>query len=260
MVNKLEKPRWTSAAAKRLIKLAGNAESVDRAVQILIGQLLEGRGDGPVDLEKVAASLNVQKLYAADLPFSGELRRTNGAYEIAYGSHLSPERRRFTIAHELGHVLMERSGRGNPKFGAELERICDKLAAEILMPSKDFKERCGNRATVQTIVQLAKFYGTSLSSTAIRFAELFRVTVFEVNAEQVVWGFGIIRKGPLLQKDLSIRDAVRNILGTKENVQVFPYSTREWGYWVLEGQRLGANRGLFLFRPDYAHNRLSTAA
>jgi len=255
------KQRWTSAAARRVVALAGESVDVEEAIRILVEQMLWADYEIPIDLERFAQRLNVKEMYSDDLPFSGELRRNGEGYDIVYSSHLSTERKRFTIAHELGHALLETSGKGAPKHGVELERICDKFAAEILMPTQHFRASCGKIPSVEKVVHLANLYQTSLSATAIRCAELFKATVFEVNGDFVTWGFGIVQKGPLARKDPSLRMNVTRILETKNNSEIFSYSTREWGgRWILEGQKLGQNRTLFLFRPHYGDIRLPTAA
>ena len=252
MSRKRDRPTsWASAAAKRIIDLAGPVQNVEQAVQTIVERLLAD-ADIPADLDKIAARFGVAAIRAADLPFSGELRRVHGAYEIVYASHLSPERKRFTIAHEIGHAVLQSSGKGAPRHGVELERICDKFAAELLMPAAHFRANCGAAPSMSRVLHLSKIYRTSLSSTAIRFAQLFGATTFEVSDGEISWAYGVITKGPLARKDPTLQESISALLTNKKDADVLPYTTRQWsGQWRLEAHRLGAKRGLFLFRPQY---------
>src|SRR5262249_44160125 len=126
------------AAAKRLRSMANGVERVEDAVHVVAQELLEGIECPPTDLEAVGERVNVRSFVAEDLPISGQLRRGANGFTIAYSVHLSQSRKRFTIAHEIGHAILEGTGPGSPRFGSELERICDMLATELLMPRKIF--------------------------------------------------------------------------------------------------------------------------
>src|SRR5580704_14110342 len=111
---------------------------MEAAVQIVIGRFLDRLDCPPTDLNAVAARLSVTRITYEDLPFPGELRRNSQGFEIACSSYLSASRRRFTVAHELAHVIFETTGPNCPTRGRELERLCDMLASEILMPQNEF--------------------------------------------------------------------------------------------------------------------------
>src|SRR5205809_8127944 len=100
-----------SAAARRLLAYAGNAMAVDEAAGVVVSRLMNGIECPPTDLDAFARRVGVTNVYADRLTVSGELRRRNGDFQIAYSSSLSLPRRRFTIAHELGHAIMELTGR-----------------------------------------------------------------------------------------------------------------------------------------------------
>src|SRR5580698_50481 len=119
---------WTSAAARRIISAAGGHCTVEEAVVQVVGVLRQDAEGDPVSLEKVAEQLGIISIESDDIAVSGELRRDGDSLRIAYASGLSTPRRRFTIAHELGHAFFERSGPGCPRRGKELERICDLFA------------------------------------------------------------------------------------------------------------------------------------
>jgi hypothetical protein len=132
---------WRSVAARRLTELAGKGSSPKDAAKVVADRLLQGVAGPPTDLEALARQLGVREILPENIPFSGELRREASALVLAYSTHLSGGRRRFTIAHELGHALLVREGLKLPHRGDEVERVCDLLASEILMPQSHFPKR-----------------------------------------------------------------------------------------------------------------------
>ena len=100
-----------------------------------------------------------------------------------YGRDTLSARQRFSFAHELAHLILRESGvsmsRGpaskNRHTGASTpeERLCDQIAAEILMPRADF-QNAGNSAgwTLTSLGRLAAKYETSMEATAIRMVDL----------------------------------------------------------------------------------------
>lgn len=99
---------------------------------------------------------------------------------------VSTARQRFSVAHELGHWMLDRGklaaftcsdrtfvsewdreGSGNP------ERRANRFAAELLLPAKFFKaDALGRDVTLQSVTDLAELYKTSFTATAIRLVEL----------------------------------------------------------------------------------------
>jgi Zn-dependent peptidase ImmA (M78 family) len=174
--------------------IAGNAPSVEAAVKIVTSWVLNDVACPPTDLEAISSRLDIVGFDSEELPGSGELRRDGKGFKVVYSSSLSPERQRFTIAHEMGHAIFEASGPNCPRSGVELERICDLLATEILMPTGIFLKLLGEKLSLRKVFELAKTFKTSLSATAIRCAELRRVSVFEMANESVLWSRGVVRR------------------------------------------------------------------
>lgn len=246
-------PVWTSAAARRILKLAGHPPTVEDAVIIAARQLLEGIPHPPTDLDALRRSLNVTGFYPEDMPISGELRRDGSGFKVVYSSYLSPERRRFTIAHELGHALFEKSGPNCPRVGSELERLCDMLAVEILMPRDVFLEQVGDEPSLRKVFELSRLFGTSLSATAFRYGELKRATIFKVEGDSVSWGCGVVKKGSLKGKDYSLRQAIENAMSNGQGTALIYLNHPQWlGEWKLEWARVGSGQSMVcLLRPSY---------
>ena len=245
------KAPWRSAAARRLFEMAGNPATIGDAVEIVAGKFLEGAGGPPFDLEEIQKRLKVNSVETENIPFSGELRRGDDGYTIVLSRHLSPGRRQFTIAHELAHAILETTGPRCPRSGSELERICNMLATELLMPRSLFLRLLGGGTSIRKIIELSRTFGTSVSATAIRLGELRQCSTFGVDQETVYFGYGIVNKGPLsrLREDLEpmVREALSFPFGTRV---IFLWHTRWGGNWKLEWATLrGHGRTLFLLQP-----------
>ncbi len=111
---------------------------------------------------------------------------TRSGYKIIlkdYGRETLSSRQRFSFAHELAHLLLRKSGismaagptskhrhvsSSNPE-----ERLCDQIAAEILMPRADFQNTGNSEGwTLKSLGRLAAKYETSMEATARRMVDL----------------------------------------------------------------------------------------
>ncbi len=149
---------------------------------------LIGFGDGPaLDLEDRLATAAGLRIFHPELPtkvagfffWSEEL----GAC-VALNRHHPAERRRWTLAHELGHFLRDRekgevleltpARRGDPS-----EVFAEAFTASFLLPgsgvSRSFSQRRRDNAgrfTPADIVNLAHGYGVSFQAMTLRLEEL----------------------------------------------------------------------------------------
>jgi hypothetical protein len=194
-----------SEYAEKLLRITGNSQTVDDAIQLLVGEVLQDISVAPTDLDALQQRLRIVECRPEDIPFSGELRRKGKERSIIYSMHLSADRRRFTIAHEMGHAVLETAGFPLPHSGIEIERLCDKFAAEILMPKSVFLSRLGDSLTVQRLLDLKRTFKVSLVAIAYRCFNLQRLSAFEVENGTVVWGVGVVKKGPLHLVDPGLR-------------------------------------------------------
>lgn len=242
---------WRSAAAKRLLKLAGGVKTVEDAIEQLTQGYLQGVKCPPTDLDPIGTKLGITGFEAADLAGSGELRRDGEGLRIFYSHHLSAERRRFTIAHEMGHALLEQTGAHVPRYGKELERICDMFAAELLMPRQVFVESAHGEVSTQRILDMARHFRTSVATTGIRYAELCKVSVFACQDSRVIWGKGIFRPPTRTSVDESLRPSICKALdGEVSSDEVFLSSSASFHRWYFECRPLGGGRiVLCLLRP-----------
>ena len=95
-----------------------------------------------------------------------------------------------------------------PRTGCELERLCDMIATEILMPWKHFARRIRENVCLENILHLARIFQTSVSATAIRCVEVCGVSAFEIESNQLRWGCGAVRSRYDITSEASLARAV----------------------------------------------------
>lgn len=104
----------------------------------------------PVDVVGLARALGVQVWESSDLDgaagklFRDPINGGNAGYSILVNSADPLTRKRFTIAHEIAHFILHANQAGDitddqfyrSGLGSQMEAEANRLAAEILMPSK----------------------------------------------------------------------------------------------------------------------------
>ena len=134
----------------------------------------------PINLERVGSCWGVSTVIKRTLDRPGLLHQMeDGRLIIVLNEDEPLVRQRFTWAHELGHIVMaghDSVGISCIKTGEvdkELERCCDAIAAEILMPIGQFSPAASEAGWELTAVNnLAKRFQVSLESAAIRMNHL----------------------------------------------------------------------------------------
>jgi Zn-dependent peptidase ImmA (M78 family) len=94
-------------------------------------------------LREIGKKLKVTQIAVGAVDSSGYLsKQTDGTFAVFYANDML-ERRRFTVAHELAHVILDKYhkhlcfGQSNSKFlghSWSIEKAVDRIAAELLMP------------------------------------------------------------------------------------------------------------------------------
>ena len=129
----------------------------------------------PFDVEGLASSVGLRVEY---LPLaneiSGFLRRQNGEWIAGVNSLHHPNRRRFTLAHELGHYFLHRDAgdfedralfRREAQFDRR-ESEANAFASKLLMPETEFRKVVvGRRASLD---ELARHFGVSSAAAKFR--------------------------------------------------------------------------------------------
>ena len=239
--------KWKSAAARRLRDMA-RVDRTEQAVPVVVAEILAGIDCPPTDLAALCARLNVKDIVDDDnIPVLGELHRENGTFTILCAAGQSPVRRRFTIAHELAHVLFEKTGPRAPRIGADLERLCDMLAAEILMPRSIFEAAMSPSTIDASLVKrLASRFQTSLTATVLRCAELRPLSVVCIQDGRRKWSRGPARISVYqlkhLMKQLIDGEPGDRLVAVERTGRADFYR----GHWV---RTMGDRSGLVLLTP-----------
>lgn len=203
------KRTWRSIVARHLREYTG-AASVEDSLVVLVRETVEGIPCPPTDLDAVCTRAGIAVTPSDDLIGAGALLNEAGTLRIIYATDLSLTRRRFTIAHELGHAVLQRIAQMPIPSSRELERLCDMFATEVLLPEPAFLGAIDDCFHISMLPALASRFQTSLTSTAIRYAELKDVSIFEVGKGRVRWGTGIIRCGLVSSLDDHLKPAIAN--------------------------------------------------
>lgn len=153
----------------------------------------------PVPIEELCRQLDIIEIEALTTQgFEGGLltdrERSRGIVLVRNG--VSPQRRRFTIGHELGHFLMpshvpDEEGRFlcsqrdmamlNPKEGdrrAKMEVEANRFSSLVLMPPPRLRAEIGNRApSIEHMLALATKFDVSKDAMARAYAECHSATI-----------------------------------------------------------------------------------
>ena len=148
------------------------------------------------DLKTLAYRWGVTSIEEREIGSEAMLLPNRNGYGIVLKKADRPNqlvRQRFSFAHELGHLLLQKSQqtgialkyRGHGHSNAE-ERLCDQIAAEVLMPRLTFQEDAWlDGWSLRNLLDLARKYDTSVPATAIRMIDLM-----PEEALMGVWEFG----------------------------------------------------------------------
>ena len=133
-----------------------------------------------IDLEAISYYVNARVRYR---PLDGCEARIMGKGDeaiITVNTNSTYRRKRFSIAHELGHwhhhrgkCLTCRVEEYHPRDTLSPERVADSYAADLLMPNYLFQPlaRQQSKLTFKAVISLANIFNTSKPATAIRFVE-----------------------------------------------------------------------------------------
>ena len=169
------------------IMLAANTDTARRIAESYSLEAQVRRAD----LKQLAERLGVVSVEESAIASDAMLLPVGGGFKIVLKAASTPGavvRQRFSFAHELGHLLLCLSGytndlhsdakyRNSDKQSKE-ERLCDQIAAEILMPRSLFTQDLARRgAGLASLSGLARAYETSILATAKRIVDLTPETV-----------------------------------------------------------------------------------
>lgn len=90
---------------------------------------------------------------------------------IVINSQFSVERKRFTLLHELGHIILDFKDLDNKS----VENLCNQFAGEFLFPSENVIQEFGRKRdsiSVDELIEAQRKYGISIQAIIHRLASL----------------------------------------------------------------------------------------
>jgi Zn-dependent peptidase ImmA (M78 family) len=160
-----------------------------KRIQAIVASLLEKNGITavPVPVNQIARAEGAHLYFAAlDGDLSGFLYREGSQATIGVNTHHASVRQRFTVGHELGHLVLHHHDQLHVDYkfrntqsaeGTDPEEIeANLFAAELLMPrvflEEDHRNTAIDLADEEVIFDLAHKYGVSTQALAIRLTTL----------------------------------------------------------------------------------------
>ena len=152
-----------------------------RNIDLIVSDFLEDMrvdNNPPLDVFLLARRMGVDTFTEADMMEDGRLDHDYGRIVISVRPGLSLGRKRFTIAHELAHLLLMNPASSATTYRSitargDEERFCDEIAAALLLPNTWIRHRYENRLkNLSTLRHLAHDTQTSLSASVVRLNEL----------------------------------------------------------------------------------------
>lgn len=103
-----------------------------------------------------------------------------GVPYIAVDMSKTPERRRFDIAHEIGHLVMHATSLTESERGLrDVEKEAHEFASNLLMPRRRFKAMVGKHASLSDIFKAKRYFGVAAMAVAYRAHALGQLTDWE---------------------------------------------------------------------------------
>jgi Zn-dependent peptidase ImmA (M78 family) len=126
-----------------------------------------------------AANAKVKKDELGEGESGYTVTKPNGKHIITVNSLETDERQRFTVCHEIAHIVLglESSHEEVPSWSYAKrhpnEIACDTFAAELLMPYQQWLSAAPKEEpSLELIQHMADLFGTSFPAAASRFASL----------------------------------------------------------------------------------------
>ena len=197
----------------------------------------------PIDLVAVAVALGVRDIAVADIVQDGRVEAVAGGFSVTLGAHTASLRQRFTLAHELAHIALADDDhlvahRGAVAHGAATERLCDAVAASLLLPR-------------QWILSLADLPPdmSSVSAVAER-ASVSKTAAFLRLRDVLAWDLSMLRFGRSRSNDWRVLRIYRRTRGlfawpapTERTAHALDLISRANGVMPCDFELLVAGRG-----------------
>lgn len=193
----------------------------------------------PIDLHALATSLGVTEVRRITMEAWGFVERTDGKTVICLRDGTPPTRERFSLAHEIGHVILQnilqpgishdfKKFREQAKIAQRMdeERLADHIAASLLLPEWHIRPLLGDDPKIANIHLAAVRSQASLSAALLRTIWLatnscvaFHVRQAGHASPRLVWQHGSPSvAGDLVRADLSDPIVLQAVMTQREVV------------------------------------------
>lgn len=122
-------------------------------------------------LETLSRKFGVDQILRENISFEGGVFQEGNKLNIKLNARSPVTRQRFTLAHELAHLMVtpDKTAYAQRSLNqTDLERTCDMIAAELLMPYKEITEQTSRSASLDSFLSIARNFQVSFQALAIR--------------------------------------------------------------------------------------------
>jgi IrrE N-terminal-like domain len=120
----------------------------------------------PVDLARLAKRVGIRHVAELDTRLDGQLLELeSGGYEVVLSKSAPATRKRFTLAHEIAHLLLfPREAAHNHR--RETEELCNLVASELLIPTHFLAKLfpAGHAITIESLLKVPGLFRCSLEA------------------------------------------------------------------------------------------------
>lgn len=212
---------------------------VARALRVY-WQMPSGPVDNLIMLIERAGGIVIPHDFGADNVDATSIRVQGLPPLFFYNPHMTGDRLRFTLAHELGHIVMHEIPH------PAIENEADAFAAEFLMPAREIGPQLRN-LTLAKAAQMKPYWKVSMAAIAYRAKTLGRLTEAQFRYLFYQLGAGNMRKREPASLDVPIeRPSIQDELLTffkKELGYSTPDMTRLFRLSATEFNRYYGQRG-----------------
>ena len=215
-----------------------DAISEAKYVRDFLGLPQNGSIDNLVDLLE-RKGIIICQIENVDTKFSGMNGTLNGRPYIAVNFNLSPERQRFTLIHEMFHIIFTFSKKDDE------EKLIDKATGLFFLPTKDILRELGVRRTnilgdlksiqykygvsIQCVLYRAKEAGIITNSVYKKHLEKIKEIIFKEKDKREV-----LPERSNLFKQLVIRALSEHLINESKAYELLDYSLSSERYLFTE--------------------------
>lgn len=138
--------------------------------------------------------LNIERIDA----FSLWVRSAQSKPVVAVLSGKPGDRQRFSLAHELGHLILSDH---EVKSVSQIERLADRFAGELLLPEKSMREEITTPLTFSSLIALKQRWRVSMQAIVMRAGSLGIIT----ERQKRYFFMKLNKSGMLKQEPVSIQ-------------------------------------------------------